>query len=57
MERGDEAMLKYANIIDECNPSQCHSELDELLTLVEPIKPKNILENVPSNLSVVELKV
>lgn len=37
-------MLKYANIIDECNPSQCHSELDELLTLVEPINPKNILE-------------
>lgn len=36
--------MKYEQIISECNPSQTHSELDELLQLVEPIKPKYVLE-------------
>lgn len=34
----------YETIIKECEPSQTHSELEALLELVEPIKPKYILE-------------
>jgi predicted O-methyltransferase YrrM len=37
-------MLKYEPIIEKCNPSQTHSELNELLTLLEKIKIKNVLE-------------
>jgi predicted O-methyltransferase YrrM len=44
LERGDDQMLKYAKIIEECNPSQTHSEMNELLIQLEKISIKNILE-------------
>lgn len=36
--------MKYKKIISECNPSQTHEELNDLLLELENIKIKNVLE-------------
>lgn len=36
--------MDFSQIIKECNPSQSHWELNELLNIVSRIKPKKILE-------------